>query len=289
MNNILTEITNSMMMLRPGAYKEIEKLLNMPSQKDIDRGYIPISVSGASLVTSINRGDSSSSEEKSVAIVPIIGPMFKYDSWWNYGIDHYASIIQSIDADPSIDGTILLLNTPGGSVQSTIRMEEVLKNRKKPCVAMIDGMACSSGMYIASYSDFIMANNPMCLVGSIGTMVTIEDNSKMLEKYGIKLIEIYPPESSYKNKGYKEALSGDTSYIVNELLSPYAIQFQNVIKKNRPKLDLSVEGIIEGRDFFAKDAVSNGLIDAIGTLEDSVSKVYQLSEDRKDMFNLFTN
>lgn len=39
----------------------------------------------------------------------------------------------------------------------------------------------------------------MCEIGSIGVMAKFMDFTKSDEKYGIKTVEVYPPESKFKN------------------------------------------------------------------------------------------
>jgi ClpP class serine protease len=138
-------------------------------------------------------------EENSVAIIPIVGMMFKYGYWWQYGCDDLANMIRLADQSPKISGTVLLFNTPGGTTSSIIQLEDAMRNRTKKSVGLIDYQCCSGGIYTASFCDEIHSMNRMCEVGSIGAYAQFINNSKALEKYGYKIEHIYPPESKYKN------------------------------------------------------------------------------------------
>jgi protease-4 len=227
-------------------------------------------------------------EKDSVAVIPVSGMMLKESYYWNtYGCDELADLLRLADRSPQITGTLLLIDTPGGTTGATIQLEDALRTRTKPCIGLIDGSCCSGGIYIASFCDELYAMNRMCEIGSIGVYCRIIDMREMEKKWGFRIEEIYPPESKYKNLGYREALEGKPERLIREELTPYAIHFQNLIKENRATLDTSVDGILQGRVFYAYDAVANGLIDGIMNLEKATERVLALSESRKSFYSQF--
>lgn len=224
-----------------------------------------------------------------IAIFSITGMMMKYAhfnwsmedlEWIVPGIDDIASVLEYAMQSEDIDGAILVFNTPGGTTQSLIRLEEVLKNRTKPVVAVVDGMCASAGMYAASLCDRIIALNKMCSVGSIGVMVQLVDYGPYYKKQGIKIIEIYPPESADKNKSYRDAIDGKTQTMIDEVLTPLAVNFQNVVKEHRP-VDESIEGVLSGKMFYAEDAIKAGLVDEIGNFESAVAVITGIKEGKE--------
>ena len=226
-------------------------------------------------------------DENSVAVIPIIGMMLKYGYWWGYGCDDLADMIRLADQSPKICGTILLFNTPGGSSSSVIQLEDAMRNRTKKSVALIDYQCCSGGLYVASFCDEIYAINRMCEVGSIGTYAQFVNDSKALDSWGYKIVQIYPPESKYKNLPEREARDGKPDRIIKEQLTPFAIHFQNIMKENRRKLDLSEEGILEGKVFYAYDAINNGLIDGLMNLDGAIERVQKLANIQKSIYSYF--
>ena len=200
--------------------------------------------------------------------------------WIVPGIDDIASLLEYVMQSEDIDGAILVFNTPGGTTQSLIRLEEVLKNRTKPVVAVVDGMCASAGMYAASLCDRIIALNKMCNVGSIGVMVQLVDYGPYYKKQGIKIIEIYPPESADKNKSYRDAIDGKTQTMIDEVLTPLAVNFQNVVKEHR-QVDESIEGVLSGKMFYAEDAIKAGLVDEIGNFESAVAVITGIKEGKE--------
>lgn len=297
---LLQEIMSSNLMVHPASLNSLEILI-----QKIKKGEIPEKVDLHSKIPGLNiwnnrpeialvsLGDEyeenpfDSFENNSIAVIPIIGHMFKYGSWWRYGMDDMANLIRLADQSSKIIGTILVCNTPGGTSQSVIQLEDALRNRTKPCVGLVDGQCCSGGIYALSFCDKIAATNPMCIIGNIGVYVQIVNDDKLYEDWGIKFISVYPPESKFKNLAYHEAKQGKTEMLINEQLSPFAIHFQNIIKGNRTNLDLSVEGIIEGKDFYAQDAVHNGLIDMITNYDGAVQLVKSLHDEKQSIYSPF--
>jgi signal peptide peptidase sppA, 36K type len=228
-------------------------------------------------------------EQDSVAIIPLVGVMTKYSSWYRYGCDELANIIRLANASEKISGVVLYANTPGGDIQAVFQLQDAITHMTKPIVTLTDGYLCSCGIWVASYTEHIFALNEMNVIGSVGVMYTIYDYSAQDEKYGIKSTTVYPPESKWKNLPERDITKTepDDTLLIRERLSPLAVQFQNVIKENIPDLDLSVEGIIEGRDFYAKDALQYHFIDGIMNLDDVVEFVKSEAKKRESILSTF--
>ena len=226
-----------------------------------------------------------------IAVISITGMMTKYArlnwdmeslEWIVPGIDDIAALLEHVMLREECDGAVIVLNTPGGTTQSLIRIEEVLRKRTKPVVAIVDGMCASAGMYLASLCDRIIALNKMCSVGSIGVMVQLIDDSQFYKKAGIKIIEIYPPESEDKNKTYREALDGKTKSMIEEVLTPLAVNFQNIVREHR-HVNEEVAGVLSGKMFYAEDAIKAGLIDEIGSFDTALQAISAIASERKDI------
>jgi protease-4 len=298
---LLQEIISSKLLMHHSALNSLESLIQILRHPDKiekpDRPLVPVNfipgnnINCAKYVTPadsyMQKDPFAEMDENSIAIIPIIGSMFKYSSWWSYGMDDIADLIRLADASPNIIGTILLCNTPGGTSQSIIQLEDAMRNRTKPSVGLIDGYCCSGGIYALSFCDRLAAVNPMCVIGNIGVYNQIVNDDKWYENLGVKFISVYPPESKYKNKAYTEAKDGNPQILIEESLSPFAIHFQNIIKENRPNIDLSIEGIIEGKDFYAQDAKKYGLIDTIANLEGAVALLQTLHTEKQSIYSPF--
>ncbi len=296
--NFIDELTTSELLLRDAPFASIQFLVDKYFQNQNLSGKIK----GYSLPSyhqnmisekdvSENNNPFDAYQENSVVIIPIIGLMTKYSrvDWeqWKYvlGMDAVANLIRQADASDKIAGIILLTNTPGGTTQSIIQLEDALRNRTKPCIGLVDGMCCSAGIYTLSFCDKIFAINRMCEIGSIGTYTTIVDDTKYWEDKKIKIIKVYPPESKEKNAPVREAIKGKTDKLIKENLSPFAIHFQNTIKENRPKLITQDNGLLDGKVFYAYDAIKYKLIDGLKNIEQTIEEVKILSKNQKQLYS----
>lgn len=220
----------------------------------------------------------------SVAVVDCIGPMFKYTNWWYWGADALARAFANALANPNVVGGVIRMDTPGGQISSIPMWLQAINSSKKPIVSHAD-ICMSAGYHLAVHTRYIMADNEISsTVGSIGAMIVWEDIRKMLEEWGIEIHEIYPDESSYKNEESRELLNGNQEPVKTRILSPAAKKFQDDVRAQRAGLlDTKVEGILEGRTFRAQEALTHGMIDGIGSMDDAVRLVQSLANVKKSV------
>lgn len=224
-------------------------------------------------------------DEKTVGIIPLNGLLTRAGSWWDYGTDELSQLMAEADANDAVKAIILRTNCYGGTTSSVIPMTQAIDKCKKPVIMAVDDISYSAAQLIGSHCDKVFAVHRMCGVGSIGIQSEVTDDTNMWEKYGIRRIVITPPESNWKNRTTKEAKAGKPDLLISEELTPWAVFFQNEMRKGRPALDESVEGILNGRTFFAFDAVNNGLIDGIRPMEEIIKYAFEYAE-RQQIENL---
>jgi protease-4 len=216
--------------------------------------------------------------QESVAVIPLHGMITKRGTWWNYGADEVAEMLNEAYKDEGVKAVVLDTFTPGGATTAAPTLSNALKKRNKPVIGAVNTLAMSLGYYSMVHTDAVMAVGAMTEVGSIGVMAEIVNYDEAYKKEGIKIHRIVPPESKWKNKAYNEAAEGNYELLIKEELSPWAKHFQDVVKANRPNLKLDTEGIIEGRTFYAGGgdytAKEIGLIDDIMPMEDIIAYAF---------------
>lgn len=72
--------------------------------------------------------------------------------------------------------------------------------------------------------------------------------------------------------------------MIDEVLTPLAVNFQNIVKEHRP-VDESVDGVLSGKMFYAEDAIKAGLVDEIGNFETALAAIQGIRTDRQDIAN----
>jgi len=219
------------------------------------------------------RSSVSDANPGSVVIVPIIGELMKYSQECGpIGTQEIGMQIQQADNNPNISAIILLIDSPGGTVDGTEALANIVKNTKKPIIAFIDGMMCSAALWIGTSADEVIASTPNDEIGSIGVMVQFADMQPLWEQMGVKFHRIRADQSKDKNEVFYKALEGDYELIKKEMLNPLADAFINAVKANRPK---ATEKQMTGKVFFAKD-ITGSLIDGIGTMNYAIERALAL-------------
>ena len=224
-------------------------------------------------------GKYSDAPEGSVAVITLKGDMLKDGTMCSYGTEEIAAAIREAAASPKIIGIRLDIDSGGGAVDAIAPMLDAIsfsQNQKKPVVACCD-LCASAAYYVACHCNKIMADNDISAeFGSIGVMMQFPDYAKYYEQKGIKVHTIYSDLSTHKNAPFEAALKGEYKSIKEEMLNPLAREFQQAVKSHRPNLDDKIDGILNGRMFFAKDALKYGLIDAIGNRDAATEEVRKL-------------
>lgn len=217
----------------------------------------------------------------STAIVPLKGTMLKYGTLCSYGTEEVAYAIRNSARHPNINSIVLDIDSGGGSVDAVapiVQAIEFARSLNIPVVGSVD-MACSAAYWAAAATDRIIADNSISsTVGSIGVMMSFWDVKGYYEQQGYKLHTVYAPESDHKNQAFEQALAGEYDLLKNQELSPLAQDFQKSIKSYRSgKLDLESKGLLNGRTYYAQEALQVGLIDEIGTRDRAVDYAQQLA------------
>ena len=215
-------------------------------------------------------------EGKSVAILPLTGPLMKEDFCGEYGTASLRSELQRICASESVKTVVLLIDSPGGTVDGTQAMADAIKACGKETVAVIDGMMCSAAYWIGSAANRMIATSGTDIIGSIGTMISMYDSSARMEEMGVVLREYYADASSDKNRMFTEARDGVNKgrLLIEQLLNPLNDIFLAAVKQNRGK-GLNAEETLTGKTFLAADALQHGLIDEIATFDSTVNNLLQ--------------
>lgn len=193
------------------------------------------------------------------------------------GTYNHQYLLNAIDAmmeDSDNKGMIINVNTPGGSVFASdelyLKVKEYQETTGRPVYSSMQSQATSGGYYISASCDKIIANRN-CWTGSIGvTMGSLMDISELLDRLGIKTTTI----TSGANKAMGsnvEPMTKEQREIFQSLVDEAYDQFVGIVADGRHMKEAKVRKIADGRIYTAKQALENGLIDAIGTYEEAIS------------------
>lgn len=219
----------------------------------------------------------------SIAIYKIQGPLMKQDQFCGpKGMDTMAAELQALDANTNVEGIVLQIDSPGGTVAGTENLARTVASLTKPVVTYVDGTMASAAYWIGSSASHVMMSGRTAAVGSIGTMMSMADVKPVLEKAGVKFHTIRASRSTDKNADMELAMQGSYDNLRTKLLDPLNKAFTDTIETNRAgKIDLEREDVLTGKMYIGKQALKAGLADTMGSLNDAVAMVRKLSKSQK--------
>jgi signal peptide peptidase SppA len=268
----------------------IPKLLQINSERHPDGPQMLYAISdgldpetGLAIEAATGAADENSGNK--VAIIPVLGTMNKRGDMCSYGTKDIVAMINQANADPNVGSIVLEIDSPGGAVDGTEELAMAVKNSAKPVVAFIDGLGASAAYWVASQSSYIYANSEKtAFIGSIGTLAIHVDQSQWLEKEGVKVSVIRAEAAKDKAHGNPyEPLTDDVkAQFVAELNSINDFFISSVKSGRGDKLHNGNEDVFTGKVYDGKSAVSTGLIDRVGTMQNAVRMADQLAKKKKN-------
>ena len=219
------------------------------------------------------------SKRGAVAVLPLRGVIAHRmgtmeESSGGMSTERFGKMFRAAVEDPGISAIVLDVDSPGGTVEGVPELAAemlALKGRKK-VVAVANACMCSAAYWIASAADEIVAT-PSALVGSIGVYTAHQDLSQMLEQEGVKVTLI--SAGKHKVDGNPlEPLDDETQAKIQEQVDEAYAMFVKDVAKGRGVTPAAVRGGYgEGRAVTAQEAKGVGLVDRIGTLDETIGRL----------------
>ena len=186
--------------------------------------------------------------------------------------DRFAKIISDIRQDTTVKAAVLRVNSPGGSVLASekIKAELELLQERMPVVASYGNYAASGGYWISAGCDKIYSN-ATTLTGSIGVFSMIPDFSKTVEDklhVGITSVNSNSHADMY---GMMRPLTATESAYMRASVEKIYNKFTSLVAEGRDMTVTRVDEIAQGRVWSGDDALTIGLVDQIGTIEDAIN------------------
>lgn len=212
---------------------------------------------------------------RTIAVVPIKGALMKSDQECGpAGMATIGQTIQSLDADPNVSAIILEVDSPGGTVDGTEALGDIVKACQKPVIAWVNGLAASAALWIASNADEIIASTELDQLGSVGVLMSFQDFQPAYEKMGVKFHTLVSDLSPDKVKMFEDLRKGNYEAYIKERLNPIAEKFQDVIKANFPN---AKDEHLTGKVYHARDLMGI-MVSSIGNLNHAIARAAELAE-----------
>lgn len=165
--------------------------------------------------------------------------------------EHIIPMLYSIEEDPNIKGILVILNTVGGDVEAGLAIAELIKSLSKKVVTLVLGGSHSIGVPLATAGDY-------SFIAPTATMI------------------IHPIRTNGLVIGVNETFEYFKK--MQDRINEFIIRTSNITKEDLTKLMHAKDELVSdvGSVLIGKDAVQYGLIDEVGGLKESLTKLKKL-------------
>ena len=189
------------------------------------------------------------------------------------GSDRIAKALRDARLDDGIKAVVLRVSSPGGSALASDviwREAELLKQSGKVFVVSMGDYAASGGYYIACGADRIFAQ-PNTITGSIGVFGIIPNLQNFLDhKLGITF-DAYKTHEHANMMTLTSPLDTVQKRAMQVMVSNIYNDFTSKVALGRNLTQTYVDSIGQGRVWSGEDALSIGLVDELGGLNEAIA------------------
>ena len=171
--------------------------------------------------------------------------------------EHILPLLAGIEESDEIDGLLLLLNTVGGDIEAGLAISEMIAGMKKPTVSLVLGGGHSIGIPLAvcTKKSFITPTASMTVhpVRMSGLVVGAPQTFRYFQRIQEQIADFVTANSGISKEQFERYMmaTGEMATDVGTIL-------------------------------YGKEAVSSGLIDKLGGLNDALSALHRMIDKHKN-------
>lgn len=215
------------------------------------------------------RGEPFGRKGSSTAIIPIVGSLTHRANWiteW-LGLPTYEGLSRQIELavkDSTVEDIVLMIDSPGGQAAGVFDLADEIRaaGAQKNIVAIAEDWATSAAYMIGSAANKFYATQTG-VTGSIGVVMAHVDQSKALERWGLKVTTIQAGAKKTVGSPFKPLSDEDRAELQQQINSLYDV-FTSKVAEFRGMEESAVRAT-EAGIFTGAEAVNAGLIDGIAT------------------------
>lgn len=195
------------------------------------------------------------------------------------GSDEFRTLLRKLRLDDDVKAIVFRVNSPGGSslASDVIWREISLTRNSKPVIVSMGDVAASGGYYIACNADSVFANEGT-LTGSIGVFSILPNFQPFFKnKLGITFDGVKTAPYADMGNTNRALTEVEKRFLQNGVDSIYHT-FKTRVAEGRKKDMAYVDSIAQGRVWTGNRAISVGLVDKIGGLQEAILCAARMSK-----------
>lgn len=211
-------------------------------------------------------------DESGIAVIELVGPMMKGSSKVseNANTVDIRRALRAAVVDEEVQGILLVVDSPGGTVAGTAELAADVKAaaEAKPLRVHADDLMASAALWATAAAHRITAS-PTTEIGSVGTVLVVQDRSEKFATEGVKVHVI----STGPNKG-AGAPGAEVTDAQLEALTQRVVDlnahFLAALSEGRRLKGAKLDAVTDGRVWIAERAQGLGLIDAVASMDEAL-------------------
>ena len=218
-----------------------------------------------------------SAGQSGIAVIPIYGTLVRRTQGLEAqsGLTSYAGIAMALDtalADPNVAAIVLDIDSPGGESSGVFDLADRIRAATaiKPVWAVANDMAFSAAYALASAASRLIVSRTGG-VGSIGVIAMHVDQSVKDQQDGIAYTAVFAGDRKNDLNPHAPITGEAQSFLQGEVNRIYDL-FATTVAKHRGMGVNTIKGT-QAALFFGADAVTSGLADDVGTLDDAIRQI----------------
>ena len=210
---------------------------------------------------------------KNVAVIVAAGDIFFGErAPGSIGAESTAKLLRRARNDDSVHAVVMRVDSPGGSsFAAEVIADEIIALREagKPVVASMSSVAASGGYVISMHADRVFAT-PATVTGSIGVFGMFPTYQRTMDYVGIGTDGIGTTPWSGQFRPDRE-MSEQTRQLFQLFIEDTYDDFITDVADRRGLEKDEVDSIGQGQVWTGSDALANGLIDELGSLDAAIA------------------
>ncbi|OJU27337.1 MAG: S49 family peptidase [Alphaproteobacteria bacterium 64-6] len=171
----------------------------------------------------------------------------------------------------NVEGLILFINSPGGTTTGGEALYDAIRkvSEKKPVVAQF-GTVATSAAYIAGLATDQIVARGNSITGSVGVIFQWAEVTELMSKLGVKMHEVKSGPLKATPSPFQPTDEAGKE-VAQSMIADSFQWFAGLVAERRGIDTAAVPGLMQGRIYSGREALSHKLIDRIGG-EDEVRR-----------------
>ena len=170
--------------------------------------------------------------------------------------EHVLPKLASIEDDGTVDGVLVIINTVGGDVESGLAIAEMISSLSKPTVSLVLGGSHSIGVPLAVSTDY-------SYIVPTGTMV--------IHPVRLNGLVIGAPQTYDYFQQMQDRITG--------FIADHCFATQEQLEKMMMNTSMLTKDL--GTILVGNQAVSEGIINEVGGIDEAMRKLHEMIEESK--------